>query len=237
MFLTILGNNGPFPAADGACSGYLLESDSARTRLLLDLGTGSLSRLMGLLSPARLTGVVVSHLHFDHMSDLLPMQYALQFSDRERPLPVFAPRTPERVRALLECPWYDLFDHADITLEEMRLSFIPATHPVEGSCVRVECDGASMVFTGDTNVNPALELFADGCDLLLADAGLPSADWNERKPHLSAALCGQIARDARAGALLLTHLNPACDPQTLIEEARAAYPSAQLAVPGMRVRV
>ena len=237
MYLTILGNNGPFPAPDGACSSYLLESDSAETKLLIDAGTGSLARLMEAARPETLTGVVLTHLHFDHMSDLLPMQYALQFSRRERPLPVFLPRQSERVRALLECPWYDLFDHADITLEEMRLSFIPATHPVEGSCVRVECDGASMVFTGDTNVNPALELFADGCDLLLADAGLPSADWNERKPHLSAALCGQIARDARAGALLLTHLNPTCDPRRLIEEARAAYPSAQLAVPGMRVRV
>ena len=31
MYLTILGNNGPFPAPDGACSSYLLESDSAET--------------------------------------------------------------------------------------------------------------------------------------------------------------------------------------------------------------
>ena len=28
MKLTILGNNGPYPCAGGACSGYLLSSDS-----------------------------------------------------------------------------------------------------------------------------------------------------------------------------------------------------------------
>ena len=113
---------------------------------------------MELTRPETLDAVVLSHLHFDHMSDLLPMQYALQFSARERPLPVFLPRRPERVRALLECPYYDLFDHEDIAVGEMQLRFIPAVHPVEGSCVAVEGDGAKFVFTGDTNLDPALEL-------------------------------------------------------------------------------
>lgn len=237
MYLTILGNNGPFPAPNGACSSYLLESDSGETKLLIDAGTGSLARLMEIAPPETLTAVVLSHLHFDHISDLLPMQYALQFSGRERPLPVFLPRRPERVRSLLECPYYDLFDHEDIAVGEMRLSFIPAAHPVEGSCVAVACDGAKFVFTGDTNRVPALELFADGCDLLLADAGLSQADWTEKKPHLSAALCGVLAREARAGALLLTHLNPLYDPASLLAEAREAYPAAELARLGERYRI
>ena len=237
MYLTILGNNGPFPSPNGACSGYFLESDSGETKILMDFGPGSLSRLLEIARMEELGGVVVSHMHFDHMSDLLPMQYAIQFSGRERPLPVFVPPRPERVRALLECPYYDLFGHEDLTLGEMRLSYIPAIHPVEGSCVRVECDGARLVFTGDTNVNPALELFADGCNLLLADAGLASADWTDKKPHLSAALCGALARDVRAGTLLLTHLNPLYDPQALLAEAREAYPAAELAVAGARYRV
>ena len=237
MYLTILGNNGPFPAPGGACSSYLLESDSGETKLLIDAGTGSLARLMELTRPETLDAVVLSHLHFDHMSDLLPMQYALQFSARERPLPVFLPRRPERVRALLECPYYDLFDHEDIAVGEMRLRFIPAVHPVEGSCVAVEGDGAKFVFTGDTNLDPALELFADGCDLLLADAGLSRADWTEKKPHLSASHCGALARDVRAGALLLTHLNPLYDPQALLDEARRDHPAAELARLGERYRV
>ena len=237
MYLTILGNNGPFPAPGGACSSYLLESDSGETKLLIDAGTGSLARLMELTRPETLDAVVLSHLHFDHMSDLLPMQYALQFSARERPLPLFLPRRPERVRALLECPYYDLFDHEDIAVGEMQLRFIPAVHPVEGSCVAVEGDGAKFVFTGDTNLDPALELFADGCDLLLADAGLSRADWTEKKPHLSASHCGALARDVRAGALLLTHLNPLYDPQALLDEARRDYPAAELARLGERYRV
>lgn len=237
MFLTVLGNNGPFPASGGACSGYLLESDSGKTLLALDLGSGALARLLAETSLEALCGVVLSHLHFDHMSDLLPMQYALQFSSRERPLAVFAPKTPQKVRALLECPYFDLFPHEDTDVGEMRISFIPAVHPVEGSCISVECDGARLVFTGDTNENPALELFCNGCDLLLADAGLSSADWARQKPHLSAEKCGALARDARARGLLLTHLNPNYEPEALLREAQSAYPAARLALAGERYRV
>ena len=53
----------------------------------------------------------------------------------------------------------------------------------------------------------------------------------------AAALCGALARDARAGTLLLTHLNPLYDPQALLAEAREAYPAAELAVAGARYRV
>ena len=48
--------------------------------------------------------ILCSHLHFDHMSDMLPMQYALQFHPRAEALPVFAPSSPEKVRVLLEVP-------------------------------------------------------------------------------------------------------------------------------------
>mgnify|MGYP006932891144 CR=1 FL=1 len=42
----------------------------------------------------------------------------------------------------------------------------------------------------------ALELFCDSADMILADAGLSSADYGEEKPHLSAELCGKLAKRA-----------------------------------------
>lgn len=36
MKLTVLGNNGPYPAPGCACSGYSLQSDSGATSILLD---------------------------------------------------------------------------------------------------------------------------------------------------------------------------------------------------------
>ena len=232
MKLTILGNNGPYPAPGGACSGYLLSSDSGDTNLLIDCGAGVLSRLLGEGALDSLDAVILSHLHYDHMSDMLPMQYALQFNPRPRPLPVYAPLTPEPVRALLACPHYDLWEPADVAIGEMRVSFTPARHPVETYAVAVACDGAKFVFTGDSNQDALVELFCEGASLLLADCGLSSADHSFTAPHYSALLCGQLAKGAHARRLLLTHLNPKYDPADLLAEAQSAFPGAELAEPG-----
>lgn len=230
MRLTVLGNNGPYPDADGACSGYLLESDSGRTKILLDCGTGVLARLSQAADLSALNAIVLSHLHYDHMSDMLPMHYALQFNPPARPLDVYAPAQPSQVRALLHGKHFDLWPMREATIGEMKLSFCPVRHPVETYAISIECDGARMVYTGDTNTDFALELFCDQADLILADAGLSSADYTDASPHLSAALCGKLARDTGAKRLLLTHFNPKYDPNDLCAEAREFCPSAELAL-------
>ena len=80
MKLTVLGCNGPYPAAGGACSGYLLEAEN--TRVLLDCGTGVLAALPARMAPEELDAVVLSHLHYDHMSDMLPLIYRMQGKKR-----------------------------------------------------------------------------------------------------------------------------------------------------------
>lgn len=232
MRLTVLGNNGPYPAPGGACSGYLLESDSGRTTLLLDCGTGVLARLMERTSLERLDAVVLSHLHYDHMSDMLPMHYALQFSTRKRPLDVYAPVQPGEVRGLLAGGKFDLWPMRETSVGEMKLSFCRVRHPMETYAVAVECDGARFVYTGDSNTDFALELFCDSADFLLADAGLSSADHSESSPHLSAALCGKLAHDTGAKRLLLTHFNPKYDPDALCAEARAHFDAVEVALCG-----
>ena len=69
MFLTVLGRHGPYPRPGGACSGYFIEDGS--TRVLIDCGSGVLSRLMEHVHPAHLDAIVLSHLHFDHAGGLL----------------------------------------------------------------------------------------------------------------------------------------------------------------------
>ena len=61
MFLTVLGRHGPYPRPGGACSGYLLED--GETRVLIDCGSGVLSRLLEIMRPEQLDAIVLSHLH------------------------------------------------------------------------------------------------------------------------------------------------------------------------------
>ena len=224
MKLTILGCNGPYPASGSACSGYLLSEGG--THVLIDCGTGTLANLSRHIPWEALDAVVLSHLHYDHMSDLLPMQYALQFHPREVPLPVYAPRTPAPIRALLDAPCYDLKPMEDVQIGEISFRFHPGRHPVESFAMRAESGGRCFAYTGDTNELDGLDDFLRGADVLLADAGLSAADWRMEAPHLSAERCARLAERAECERLLLTHLNPKYTPEALEAEARAVRPDA-----------
>lgn len=237
MKLTILGNNGPYPRADAACSGYLLSSDSGNTNIIIDFGTGCLSELPKHIPYTKVDEIVLSHLHFDHMSDMLPLQYALQFNPKECAMPVWCPSTPEAVRNLLNCPCYDVHSIRNHTVGEMALSVIPSRHPVETYAIRVECDGQHFGYTGDTNTLDSLASFFSGCDLMLADAGLSSAHWNPNAPHLSAAACGVLAREANVNKLLLSHLNPRYTEEELVNEARSEFQNTDFTVIGKEYTV
>lgn len=219
MQLTILGNNGPYPETGGACSGYLICDDARKTRILIDCGTGVLANLRKYVLPRDLDAVILTHLHYDHMSDMLPMIYALQFAPRDMPLPVYLPDSPENVRALLNVPAYDLRLMDAFQIGDMRISFAPMRHPVETRGVRIECDGRTFVFTGDTNETDSIDALAQGCDLLMMGAGLSRDDWHENAPHLSAERCARHAA-ALHTRLLITHLNPKYDPAALLAEAQ-----------------
>ena len=229
MRLTILGNNGPYPAPGGACSGYLLETDDASARVLMDCGTGVLARLSERVSIEALDAILLSHLHFDHMSDMLPLHYLLQFHPLPRRLIVAAPDTPQDVRGLLPDAQIDLRGTEPLVIGGMNIDFMRVRHPVETYAIRVRAEGKTLVYTGDTNTVPGLVNFCSGADLLRADAGLSAADYAEGKPHLSAELCGRLAKDAGAKRLLLTHFNPKYDPDALLAEAREAFPAAEIA--------
>lgn len=229
MKLTVLGNRGPYPTPNGACSGYLLESE--KTHILIDCGTGVLAKMQRHISFSQLDAVILSHLHYDHMSDMLPMQYALQFNPRER-LRVYAPQTPTDVRALLDVPAYVLRGMEDRQIGDMSVRFFPGRHPVESWAMRIECDGRTFVYTGDTNETDGLADFARDADLLLADAGLSEEEWSEKSPHLSALGCGRLAKAANVKQLLLTHLNPRYDPKQLEAQAQRAFEHTQFCARG-----
>ena len=232
MKLTVLGVNGPFPAPGGACSGYLLSSDSGKTNVLVECGAGILARITRFIDITQLSGIVLTHLHYDHMSDMTVLHYMLQFTRLMRNIPVIVPDEPETMHRLLEDDQLDLIKPGRISIGEMDFIFANATHPVPAISVKAECDNRTFVYTGDTNMNAEIELFANGANLLLADAGLSSEMWTPTAPHLSARLCGELARDAGVDRLLLTHLRPGLDPARLLEEAQAAYPLAELARAG-----
>ncbi|MCR4576294.1 MAG: MBL fold metallo-hydrolase [Clostridiales bacterium] len=236
MYLTVLGCEGPYPSAGHATSGYLLSSDSGKTNIAIDMGSGVLSRLrQNIGSLDCLDAVILSHLHFDHMSDMGVLGYMLDFSGLDS-LKLICPATPASALSLVSGK-FDRYLPGDMRVGEFDISFIRVKHPVETYALKVVGDGACFVYTGDTNICPEISIFADGSDLLLADACFLQKEWSASKPHMSAGLCGKLAREANAGELVLTHFRPESDTEELLDEARSVFPNCRLAEEGLRIRV
>ena len=86
MRITVLGKSPAWQDADGACSGYLVEEHG--TCLLLDCGNGVFSKLRRFVDYVDVDAVVISHLHADHILDLVPFASALTYAPRQQPVPV-----------------------------------------------------------------------------------------------------------------------------------------------------
>lgn len=231
MKLTCLGVNGPYPARDGATSGYLVRH--GQTCLQLDMGAGVLAALTRYTAPECLTAVLLSHWHYDHCSDMLPLIYRMESLDVP-PLHVYAPADEHALvrQALAKSPAFCLHElHPGdcLALGDVQVQVGAARHPVPALMYRLTANGRSLCYTGDTNQVEGMEAFAKGCHLLLADGLFPAENWQADKPHLSACLAADLAQQAGAEKLVITHLHPGIDPVGLLAQARRIRPDAQLA--------
>lgn len=231
MKLHVLGCHGPYPPAGGATSGYLIENKGKT--LLMDCGAGVMGRLMRLCDPAQLEGVLLSHLHFDHASDLLVMRYYLEIAGKT--LPVYVPEEDESpFRALLAAPAFDVRPYPEtLEIAGLTVTTMPVRHPVPCRALKLTDGSKTLVFTGDTNDCPGLAGFAKDTDVLLADAAFLEEEWADTKPHMSASGAARLAKEAGAKSLYLTHLPVRHAPATLVKEAQAVYPGAQAVFPGL----
>ncbi len=237
MRITVLGKSPSWPDAGGACSGYLVEDDD--TCVLLDCGSGVLSRLRLVRDYATVDGVVVTHMHADHFFDLVPYACALSYGPREHPAApelLLPPGGREVLRAITSAGGQeDVVDDAfrareyDVAAAErvgsLRLRFQPVPHFVPANAVEVSSDagGGRFTFGADHGPSEALCDFAAGTDLLLLEATLREPESDARRGHLTPAEAGEHARRCNAARLVLTHISDELDADWALAEARRAY--------------
>lgn len=238
MDLIVFGRCGPFPAPGCACSGYLLRCGNKN--LLLDLGSGTFQRLYGLLPKLNIDCVVLSHLHSDHMSDMLVFRYALaQLSERGEcgplPMPVIAPDEPrEEFRMLASSGVFDLTairDGARIRLDDITITTHRMTHPIPSYAIVVDYGGKRLFYTGDTGMRHDLVQLCSGADLLLADVCYLNQEAHSLvSPHLTAEQAGHLAAAAGVDMLVCSHVwGGRADTTELLRQARVAFPKAVVA--------
>lgn len=207
MKFTVLGRCGPYPRANEACSGYLVQAGT--TRLLVDCGAGVLPRLRSVTDIQALDAIALSHLHYDHCADMAVLRYMLEQFPRA-PLPVYCPGEPSEALAIFNYPVFDirpLHDGMQAAIGALSLRFHAAEHPVPTFGIDIEsADGARLFYTGDTGWFDGLIALCQGAHALLADCCFCGEDETRTNIHLSARQAASLAQKAGVKALYCTHL-------------------------------
>lgn len=234
MEMTVLGCWAPYPRAGGACPGYLVREGGVS--VLLEAGSGSLSRLMTFMDFRNLDAVVITHLHADHYLDLFPLRHAVEGArrdgSREKPLKLYLPAEPqeeyEKLSGYLKAfdalpiehlPWEKssgiLLAHG-LVLEGLSFRFIPAKHSLPAYSLAIAGESGRLVYSGDTARTDELVALARGADLFLCEASGRDSDAGYLEgSHLTARQAGEVAREAGVKKLLITHFWPEYEPEEM----------------------
>lgn len=209
-------------------------------RLVLDLGYGTLPRLLDLLGSSVADGldaVVITHEHADHMVDLHGLFRARWFGRRDAPrIALYAPKPVLGKLVALEDPqaadylravfdWSPL-PAAPYPVGRFMLESVALLHHVPTAGVRLTAPGLTIAYTGDTGPDPALVDLGRDVDVYIVDATHPTPPppaSGQPRFLLSAAEAGEVAAAARARRLLLTHFWPDTDRELAVSEARRLF--------------
>jgi ribonuclease BN (tRNA processing enzyme) len=246
--LRVLGKSPAWQDAGGACSGYLVRGGGVS--VLLDCGNGVLGKLREVVDYAEVDAVVVSHLHADHILDLVPFASGLVYAPRHQPVPVDGwPGTDEPPRPRLIAPpgardafrrlcsaggmraehietgfaleEYDAGDVVELGGLEVRFRAVP--HFLLTHALDVSDGEHRITYSADSSPSDELVDLARDTDLLLIEATLPRPEREGPRGHLTPAEAGEHGRRAGARRLVLTHISDELDSDWAVEEASRAF--------------
>ena len=240
--LTVIGCWGGYPKMNEASSGYLLEHDGFH--LLIDCGSGVLSKLQNFIKPSRLDAVILSHYQPDHNADIGVLYHARLiegFLGEKLPaLPIYGHGLDQNefrrltYKKITRGVAYD--PSAPLKIGPFTITFLRTDHPVPCFAMRMEAGGRSLVYTADTAYKEELVPFANAIDLLLCECNFYADQTGKGAGHMNSHDAGRLAEKAGAKQLILTHLPHYRDINELAKEAASCYTGKiQLAQEGLTI--
>ncbi len=230
MNVTFLGTGTGAPSARRGSPGLVVEE--AGITLLFDSGTGTLRQLERAgLSYNDLDYIFYTHLHPDHVAELVPYLFAARyFSGFTRSKPVII-RGPEGLlnfhkhqqeayghwiepsKGMIKLS--EILPNTVLECGPVKVESRPITHLPQSLGYRVtDSGGTILAISGDTDFSRNLIELASEVDLLITECSFPEAIKIEG--HLVPSQAGRAARQAGAKALALTHFYPECEGQDLL---------------------
>jgi ribonuclease BN (tRNA processing enzyme) len=193
----------------------------------------------------------ITHFHPDHVVDLIPLLFAMNYTvdfRRSDPLHVVGPvglknfydKMKEVFGRWIEAHTYPLSFHeageSRIDFQDFSVETLPMSHAERSIGFRVEAEGRSLAYSGDTDYCGNIVRLAKEADLLILECSFP--EERKKEGHLTPALAGRIAREAKTKKLLLTHFYPVFQGHDIRRECGAEYfGDILLATDGMKVAI
>lgn len=253
--LTVLGGSAAGVGTGQGCSGYLVQTGT--TDLVLDLGPDTLLELRKHANFRTLDGIVISHLHMDHVLDLFALRFALAYNPTPapKPVPLYLPpgglafmdkaadlfATNDKDRDDYFSSVYDMHEYdpsGSLTISDFTLTFAPTAHAIPCWAIRVHStdNSGDLFYTADTGADGDLADLAAGAAVVLSEAtATPDADPARiHALHMTPQQAASIASKAGATHLVLTHMWEEYGPESFLETVRGDYTGRlTLAKPGV----
>ena len=180
--------------------------------------------------------LLYTHIHPDHVSDLVPILFACKYADLPREKELLCIGGPgfesyfEKLKNLyaswIEPQSYRLtvkeISEEPLLYRDLRVLSKPMAHISESVGYRIEFkDKITMAISGDTDYCQNIIDLASEVDLLVLECSFP--DEKKVEGHLTPSLAGRIASESRCKKLLLTHLYPVCDQFNIVGQSKKIY--------------
>src|SRR5699024_5685393 len=211
MKLTVIGCWGGYPAPGGATSAYLLEKDGFH--LLIDVGSGALSRLQKYIHVQAIDAVIVSHYHHDHVADIGVLQYARlvqsYITGEDTVLPIYGHAEDQAGFYALTHDYtkgiaYD--PNQVLEVGPFSIRFMKTKHPVPCYGMRISDGEKTIVYTADTAYCDAWIDFVRRADLHGRDCKFYGRRGGSQAGEMLSAEGASVAAEAGVGAVLSSYL-------------------------------
>lgn len=219
---------------------------------MLDCGSGSLQKLAKLhLNFLDIYYIFVSHLHPDHIIDLVPLLFALRNPDLSpiqkeiiiiggKGIKQYFNQLKEIYGPSMEPPCQiKLIETVgeELSIPKFSLKTVPVEHLESSVAIKIVTpEGKKFLYSGDTDYCQQLVDLSRGVDLALLECSFP--EGMKAEGHLTPKLAGKIAAEAGCPKIILTHLYPQCDSHDIKKQCQEVYAGEiVIAQDGMRLHI
>ncbi|MBC7190517.1 MBL fold metallo-hydrolase [Candidatus Aerophobetes bacterium] len=217
MQLIILGSGVYRPRTLRYPSGLVLKMGG--NPVVFDAGCGTFMRLIQAgIDYAQVEHIFITHLHIDHVSDILQYLWAYHL-DRREDLYIYGPcgilEFIEKIRGLAKqfCTLpFNLIvkevkggEKVFLPFCEVKVADTLHSNELFSVAYRVEREGKVFGYSGDTDYLEELVDFFYLADLLVLECTTLSGQ--KVRGHLTPVECATIAEKAKVGKVILTHLD------------------------------